>query len=1090
MEQVPADPTMDPSVYVFNQITLPFSEDFSKYKNICFISSIVEDSCTFSQYVNADTYPVIYNSSADRDHLKTSLLSQFTAIDRVTFVFHGAVTASDSPFTPTRFINDEMFFTIDETTGNAVGGENHVFVQDLCNALNVKHVDFMACNLLQSLKWQKYFALFQNVVVGASIDNTGNLKYGGNWVMETTMENIRPIYFDQNKIDDFAGLLINYTYSVQINGNTRTLTYSLDANNNVSIVGISVDWTEALVIPSSIDGNPVKTVTGLQWSKISSIVIPVGVTKIGLAGMSNCRLLTTISLPEGLIYIGYEAMGSCTQLTSITIPNSMGYTGSDLGMRVFVGCSKLMTVNLPNGLTNIPPAFFRECSSLTSILLPDSITIIKSEAFAYCYELSTLNLPEGLTEIGDFAFRSTKITGEDFIPTTVTSIGHQAFAGCLGFTSITIPGVITYWAWMSFLGCTNLISVTIGHGITTIPADAFFQCFKLTTVHLPNTLTTIGATAFSSCPMGKIVFPSSVTKFMNIPFYNCSSIPSVYFCGNTIPEFTLTPYILPPFHNGNGIGNFINPLKTYYLSTVTNTNGLSGFTSPTHEMIPLTPSAMFDQMKLDSVSVSDIYNCGLFTMGFIKTQYTIEQMYTGGITVGQLSSGGITIAEMLTAVPSIATNLAKIIKSNPSAYVPTIPTSSGTTVSLPSISTLDLTSTAIIGSTVTEQKSFTSATVKSLFRANAAGKRLKLPVGSILPGFSQSLTSEVYLINASSSVANNNVSVVPKADIIGKTFYVLLEAGDAITIDTHNGTVSVSKTGSTFTLTPSTGSSVTKTSGDTYSYDGLTLSLGSVFGTLAQTSVNFVLSALNSQFVLSASGTLPNYSPTLTSDAVITLDTPVSAGVIQNTFFYRTDPDITLDASFVYYYVDSSKWTNKSTVLNPKNGIVTTNMYVSEDAVGKDFLRDLAKQLFGTYLGADLFTNEDSVIFDINTRCDEVATNAVALINSVDKTVGSSNLLKTDASGGRYLDDNLSTSNISRELFNQLMTSAPSRFNDTKLDKYNTEEDGFYKLPILQGDSISFKMTVSPSITQTSAINTGPTSLLSRSYIVVMNVGA
>ena len=472
---------------------------------------------------------------------------------------------------------------------------------------------------------------------------------------------------------------------------------------------------------------------------------------------------------------------------------------------------------MPNGLTNIPSGFFRNCS-LTSILLPDSITNINNQAFAYCYELSTINLPEGLTEIGDFAFRSTKLTGEDIIPTTVTSIGGGVFSSCLGFTSITIPGGITYWGSTSFLGCTNLISVTIGHGITIIPDSTFFQCFKLTTVHLPNTVTTIGATAFSSCPMGKIVIPSSVTKFMNRSFLNCSSIPSVYFCGNTIPEFTLTPYNEPPFKgwSNNGIDYFINPLKTYYLSTVTNTNGLSGFTSPTHEMIPLTPSAMFDQMKLDSVSVGDIYNCGLFTMGFIKTQYTIEQMYTGGITVGQLSSGGITIAEMLTAVPSIATNLADIIKSDPSAYVPTIPTSSGTTVSLPSISTLDLTSTTIIGSTVAEQKSFTSATVKSLFRGNAAGKRLKLPVGSILPGFSQSLTSEVYLINASSSVANNNVSVVPKADIIGKTFYVLLEAGDAITIDTHNGTVSVSKTGSTFTLTPSTGSSVTKTSGDTY----------------------------------------------------------------------------------------------------------------------------------------------------------------------------------------------------------------------------------------------------------------------------------
>ena len=41
-----------------------------------------------------------------------------------------------------------------------------------------------------------------------------------------------------------------------------------------------------------------------------------------------------------------------------------------------------------------------------------------------------------------------------------------------------------------------------------------------------------------------------------------------------------------------------------------------------------------------------------------------------------------------------------------------------------------------------------------------------------------------------------------------------------------------------------------------------------------------------------------------------------------------------------------------------------------------------------------------------------------------------------------------------------------------------------------QGDTITFKMTISPSASQVTAVPTGPTSLLSRSYTVVMNVGA
>jgi len=991
----------------FSKISLPFSTDFSKYKNICFISSVVEDSSTFSQYLNADTYPVIYNSHGDRELLKTSLLAQFTAIDRISFVFHGPTSENVSSFTPTRFIHGDMFFTIDETTGDAVVGENHAFIQDLCTALHVGNVDFLGCNLLQSLEWKKYFALFQNVVVGASLDNTGNLKYGGNWVMENTMENVRDIYLNSSNIDNFAGLLIQYNITFQAEGAMRKLYYTVDASNNASITGYDHPWPN-VVIPATINGYPVTTIANIAFSYAETVVIPVGVTKIGSEAVRNMASLVSVSLPEGLTYIG-------------------------------------------------------------------------SGAFYGSGNFTTINLPDGLTYIGAHAFGGNPKLGAGLdIPSSVTYIGDYAFWTTGRLTNITIPGGLTYWGEASFQQ-SSVTSVTIGYGITTIPVQAFDRCGYLAKIHIPNTVTTIKYKAFMQVGRNqKIIIPSSLTNIEPEAF-RASYVDAIYFCGSSIPTIGYYAFLQH------------NYATLYYLSTVTasvasqfqtfaNDNGMT--------LISKTLSQMFDQMKLDNVTVLEMYNCGLFTMTFLKTQYTIQQIYAGGVSVAQLIASGSTIAEILAAIPSVTATLSKIIRASASAYVPTIPVSTGATVDLPAISTLDLTDTAIIGSTVAEQKSFTSATVKSLFTANTAQKQLVLPIGSILPGFSQALTTEVYLINASSSVTNNKVTVLPKTDILNKTFYVLLEAGDAITLQTNKGTVAVSKTGSTFTLTPSTGSAVTKVSGDTYSYDGLSIALGSVYGTLKPTNVNFVLTALNRQFQLSTGSSIPSYTPTLTSDAVITLNTSVSASVMQNTFFYRTDRDITLDASFVYYYVDSSKWTDKSTVLNPKNGIVTTNMYVSNDGVGKDFLRDLAKQLFGTYLGADLFTNEDSVITDVNLKCDDVATYAVALVNSIDKTVGTSTLLKTDLSGAKYLDDNVSTSNISRELFNQLMTSAPTRFNDAKLQKYNAEEDGYYKLPIFQGDTITFKMTISPSATQTAAVPTGPTALLSRSYTVVMNVGA
>ena len=987
---------------IFSKISLPISDNFSKYKHICFISSIVENSSTFSQYLNADTYPVVYNSHADREHLKTSLLSQFTAIDRVSFVFHGTTSdATQSPFSPTRFINDEMFFTIEESTGDAVAGANHVFIQDLCTALQVKNVDFLACNLLQSLEWKKYFALFQsNVVVGASIDNTGNLKYGGNWVMENTMEDVRDIYLNASLIENFTGLLVNYTYTFQADGATRKIYYSVDANNNASFTGYDHPW-QHVVVPSTINGYQVKTIANMAYSYAETIVIPEGVTTIGGGAVRNMPSLISVTLPETITYIGESA---------------------------FYGSGNF----------------------------------------------TTINLPEGLTYIGHGAFGGNPKFGAGVdIPSTVTYIGDYAFWACGRLSSITIPGGVTYLGEACFSG-SSVTSATIGHGITTIPRLAFSQS-SLAKISLPNTLTTIKEAAFMQIGREqKIIIPSSVSTIEPWAFRS-SGVDALYFCGSSFPVIGEHAF----FQH--------NYAKLYHLSTNPFTYNSSIHGGMT--IFSKTPSEMFDQMKLDNISVLNIYNSGLFTMEFIKTQFTIQQMYAGGISVGQLSAGGFTIAEILAAVPSIANTLAKIIKANASAYVPTIPVSTSATVDLPAISTLDLTDTAIIGTTVAEQKSFTSATVKSLFKANSAQKQLVLPVGSVLPGFSQALTTEVYLINASASVTNNRKTLINKTDIFNKNFYVLLEAGDTVTLQTNGGSVIISKSGSIFTLTPDTGASVTKVSGESYSYDGLSVTLGSIYGTLNPTSVNFVLSALDRQFQLSTGSSIPSYSPTLTSDAVIVLNTMVPAEVMQNTFFYRTDKEITTDASFVYYYVDSSKWSNKSLVLNPKNGIVTTNMYVANDGIGKDFLRDLANQLFGTYLAADLFTNEDSVITDVNAKCDNVANYAVDLINSIDISAGNSSLLKTDLSGGKYLDDHVSTTNISRELFNQLMTSAPARFNDTKLQKYNADEDGFYKLPIFQGDTITFKMTISPSSAQTTAVPTGPTSLLSRSYTVLMNVG-
>jgi acyl dehydratase len=111
------------------------------------------------------------------------------------------------------------------------------------------------------------------------------------------------------------------------------------------------------------------------------------------------------------------------------------------------------------------------------------------------------------------------------------------------------------------------------------------------------------------------------------------------------------------------------------------------------------------------------------------------------------------------------------------------------------------------------------------------------------------------------------------------------------------------------------------------------------------------------------------------------------------------------------------------------------------------------------------------------------------LLRTIDKTNGSILGLHQDSSGNYYFRDNATTSNISRELFNEMITRAPHRFNDMTLYAYNAGiNDGFYRLPILAGDTLSYKITIVSAAGQAAAVPTGRTSMDSRTYTVTLNI--
>ena len=171
--------------------------------------------------------------------------------------------------------------------------------------------------------------------------------------------------------------------------------YSLDAENNATVTGCDGACPADLVIPATVDGNPVTAVAAhaFQGQGLSSVSMADSITSIGEYAFFN-NVLTSVRISQSITDISNYAF-YYNSLSSVTIPNSVTRVGD--------------------------AAFF--LNALTSLTIPSSVSTISQSAFAV-NSLTSLTIPANVGFLGEYAFASNSLTTVTFEGNAPSSSRH------------------------------------------------------------------------------------------------------------------------------------------------------------------------------------------------------------------------------------------------------------------------------------------------------------------------------------------------------------------------------------------------------------------------------------------------------------------------------------------------------------------------------------------------------------------------------------------------------------------------------------------------------------------------------------------
>lgn len=301
-------------------------------------------------------------------------------------------------------------------------------------------------------------------------------------------------------------------------------------NDSITILKYNKECGLDVVIPTKIDGYPVKTISGHAFTNmgLTSVKFPNTIVSIGNEAFYNSKL-TSVDFPDSLRTIGNRtfAKNQLTGLPDISMVTSLGsgaFSGNLFGedeayiykknsdgtydystVMGYAGESKdLVIPQTKNGvqLKVIGYMAFRGLS-LNSVVIPEGVDTIDTQAFNAC-NLKSVSLPSTLKTIKEGAFSSNQLTSIS-IPSSVTSIGRAAF----NTNKLPDNQAYIYKRTASGIDYSSIVSYGGSNKNITIPSTANGV-----------TLRTIESLAFKDVGLTGVVIPSTVTSIQYGAFNN------------------------------------------------------------------------------------------------------------------------------------------------------------------------------------------------------------------------------------------------------------------------------------------------------------------------------------------------------------------------------------------------------------------------------------------------------------------------------------------------------------------------------------------------------------------------------------------